>query len=57
MTINKTLNCKVDDELSNFVTEFEASNRKNIVELFEGFDEEYKPTEIEWVIPTGEEIW
>ena len=57
MAITKTLNCKVDEELSNFVTEFESSIRKNIVELFEDFDEEYKPTEIEWGIPTGEEIW
>lgn len=57
MAITKTLNCKVDEELSNFVTEFESSNRKNIVELFEDFDGEYKPTEIEWGIPTGEEIW
>lgn len=28
MAITKTLNCKVDEELSNFVTEFESSNRK-----------------------------
>ena len=57
MAITKTLNCKVDEELSNFVTEFESSNRKKIVELFEDFDEEFKPTEIELGIPTGEEIW
>lgn len=47
MAITKTLNCKVDEELSNSLTEFEPSNRKNIIELFEGFDGEYKPTEIE----------
>ncbi len=57
MAITKTLNCKVDEELSNCLAEFEPSNRKNIVELFEGFDGEYKPTEIEWGITTGEEIW
>ena len=57
MAITKTLNCKDDEELSNCLAEFEPSNRKNIVELFEGFDGKYKPTDIEWGIPTGEEIW
>ena len=56
MAITKTLDCKVDDGLS-IVAENEPVKRKNIVELFEGYDGEYKPTEIEWGIPIGEEIW
>lgn len=47
---------KVDEELS-IIAENEPVKRKSIVELFEGCDGEYKPTEIEWGIPTGEEIW
>lgn len=47
---------KVDDGLST-VAENEPVKRKSIVELFEGYDGEYKPTEIEWGIPIGEEIW
>ncbi len=34
-----------------------VSERKNIKELFANFDEEYKPTQIDWGKPEGEEIW
>lgn len=56
MAITKTFDCKVDDGLS-IAAENEPVKRKNIVELFEGYDGEYKPTEMEWGIPIGEEIW
>lgn len=56
MAITKTLDCKVEDGLST-IAENEPVKRKSIVELFEGYDGEYKPTEIEWGIPIGEEIW
>ena len=31
--------------------------RKNIKELFKGYKEDYKPKEINWGEPQGEEIW
>lgn len=31
--------------------------RKNIKELFENYNEEYEPVEIDWGKPEGEEIW
>lgn len=33
-----------------------AAPRKNIIELFEGFDGEYIPVNIDWGKPMGEEI-
>lgn len=34
-----------------------AEPRKNIIELFEGYDGDYKPTEIDWGEPVGNEVW
>lgn len=34
-----------------------TQNRKNIKELFKDYKGEYKPEEIEWGEPEGEEIW
>lgn len=34
-----------------------AERRKNIKELFDGFDGEYKETEIDWGEPVGDEVW
>ncbi|MGN0638978.1 MAG: AbrB/MazE/SpoVT family DNA-binding domain-containing protein [Huintestinicola sp.] len=34
-----------------------ANERKGIKELFEGFDGEYIPEEIDWGEPVGKEIW
>ena len=34
-----------------------ADERKNINQLFEDFDEEYKPVSIDWGKPVGDEIW
>lgn len=31
--------------------------RKNIKELFESYNGDYEPTEIDWGEPKGEEIW
>lgn len=34
-----------------------ADRRKNIKELFEGFEGVYTPIEIDWGKPVGEEVW
>ena len=34
-----------------------VEKRKNIKELFEGFEGEYESVEIDWGKPEGEEIW
>ncbi len=34
-----------------------TQNRKNIKELFKDYKGEYKPKEIDWGEPEGEEIW
>ncbi len=34
-----------------------AAQRKNIKELFEEYDGDYEPAEIDWGKPEGEEIW
>ena len=34
-----------------------TQNRKNIKELFKDYKGEYKPEEIDWGEPEGEEIW
>lgn len=34
-----------------------VEKRKNIMELFAGFDGEYAPAEIDWGKPVGKEIW
>lgn len=31
--------------------------RKSIEELFDGYDGEYKPVDIDWGKPVGKEIW
>lgn len=34
-----------------------AHTKKNIMELFEEYEEEYEPEEIDWGKPAGDEIW
>lgn len=34
-----------------------ADKRKNINELFYGFNEEYHPEDVDWGKPKGDEIW
>ena len=34
-----------------------ANKRKTIEELFEGYDGNYVPAEIDWGSPRGEEVW
>ena len=43
-----------DDKL---IMEKAKSKRKNIKELFANYNEQYKPEEIDWGKPEGEEIW
>lgn len=33
------------------------NKRKNIVELFDGYDGDYKPEEIDWGEAKGKELW
>lgn len=34
-----------------------AEPRKNIIELFEDYEGDYKPSEIDWGEPVGNEVW
>ncbi len=44
-------------ENGKLIMEKTKKKRKNIKELFENYKEEYKPQEIDWGKPEGEEIW
>ena len=39
------------------IMEKAKAKRKNIKELFKDYNGEYKPEEIDWGKPEGEEIW
>lgn len=34
-----------------------ANSRKNIMELFADYEDEYTPVELNWGEPVGEEVW
>lgn len=51
---NEDIVIKTEDE--RIVIE-KARKRKNIIELFENYEEEYNSTEIDWGKPKGVEIW
>ena len=34
-----------------------SKRRKNIIELFDGYEGEYEANELDWGDPKGEEIW
>lgn len=53
-TENESIIIKTEDE--KIIIE-KAKKRKNIIELFENYKEKYKPIEIDWGNPKGEEIW
>ena len=44
-----------DDKI--IIEKAENAKRKNIKELFEGFEGKYEPIEMDWGSPKGEEIW
>lgn len=44
-------------EEGKLVIEKAKNKRKNIKELFADYKEEYKPVDIDWGEPKGEEIW
>ena len=44
-------------ENGKLIMEKTKRRRKNIKELFENYKEEYKPQEVDWGEPEGEEIW
>lgn len=46
----------VNAENGNIVIK-KATSRKNIIELFENYDGDYKPSEIDWGEPVGNEVW
>ena len=39
------------------INKIKTGNRKNIITLFEGYNEEYQPVDIDWGVPAGKEIW
>ncbi|WP_432650180.1 AbrB/MazE/SpoVT family DNA-binding domain-containing protein [Huintestinicola sp.] len=53
-TDNEELTLIVKD---NEVVIRKANERKSLKELFEGYDGEYVPEEIDWGEPVGKEIW
>ena len=54
-TENEEITIWVDD--GKLVIEKAKKERKNIKELFEDFEGEYKPIDVDWGTPKGEEIW
>ena len=59
-TVNWNENEKIvilveDDKL--IIEKAKDKRRKNIKELFENYEGEYEPIEIDWGTPEGEEIW
>lgn len=46
----------VEDEKL-IIKKAKENKRKNIKQLFEDYDGEYEPKEIDWGEPKGEEIW
>lgn len=52
---------KLNSEFADMQTVIDKQNkdskkRKTIIELFEGYDGDYKPSEIDWGEPVGNEI-
>lgn len=56
-TVHWSENEQITLIVSNGKIVIEKVKRKNIKELFEEYKEDYKPTEIDWGNPEGEEIW
>ncbi len=44
-----------DDKL--IIEKAKNKKRKNIKELFENYEGEYEPVQVDWGNPVGEEIW
>jgi len=42
---------------SNMATLANDTTRPTINELFEGYEDEYEPVQIDWGVPVGKEIW
>ena len=59
--VNMDLNSAVEISTNGdciIITKLEPhKHRKNIVELFEGHEGTYKPTDIDWGEPIGKEAW
>ena len=62
-TLLDTVNWAEDEQIiivadnGKIIMEKAKGRRKNIKELFENYDEEYEPVEMDWGNPEGEEIW
>ena len=52
---NEKIILEVDD--GKIIIEKAKEKRKNIKELFENYEGEYEPIDIDWGEPEGEEIW
>ena len=52
---NELITIEIED--GKLIIEKVKEKRKNIKELFADYKDEYKPEEIDWGKPEGEEIW
>ena len=52
--VNENIDIKIQD--NKLILE-KSTKRKNILELFENYEGDYKCTEIDWGESIGEEIW
>lgn len=52
---NEEITIIVDD--GKLVIEKAKKERKNIKELFEDFEGDYEPIDVDWGTPKGDEIW
>lgn len=52
---NELITIEIED--GKLIIEKVKEKRKNIKELFADYKEDYKPEEIDWGKPEGEEIW
>lgn len=52
---NEQIMIVVDD--GKLIIEKAKNKRKNIKELFANYEGDYKPIEVDWGEPEGEEIW
>lgn len=51
---NEEINISVENEK---IIISKAAQRKNILQLFESFDGEYTPSEVDFGKPVGKELW
>ena len=55
-SVNEQIEIKMQDDKI-IIEKASPKNHKNIAELFEGYEGNYTPEEIDWGKPMGEEVW